>query len=299
MRISILKAKELLLQGQVVAIPTDTVYGLAASLKHDRAIEALFDLKGRPKSNPMVVQVGNEKQVLPFLERKPEGFDDLAKKFWPGMLTVVCEVKALEIQEIVRAGLETAAFRVPGHTMTLELLDLCGPLAVPSANHSGKAPATCAQEVERDFGSDFPVLDGGVCQAGIESTIVSYDKDFWKVLRQGAVLPEDLASVLGYVPLLQEKKKGKTLSSGLYLHLSHKVYDASIPHVLGFIDRNYPTAKVTSLGSLQDPEGVAQRLYPALRELTEKGVSQVWVDMDFPREGILATVAARLEKMKS
>jgi L-threonylcarbamoyladenylate synthase len=305
MRVTQSKAAELLLEGQVVAIPTETVYGLAASVNHPKAIEKLFSLKDRPRSNPLITQLASFEQMENFLHSFPEGMEALVEKFWPGILTLVLPVNTQAVLSSVRGDLPTAAFRIPGHPITLSLLKETGPLAVPSANKSGLPPATSPEHVEKDFGGDFPLLDGGNCEGGIESTILSYQDKRWFIERVGAISPEDFFEVLNYVPLLAHKhesarlisQSSKTMKVKLHLHTS--AYDGSIQDVLGFEERNYLSANVFSLGELSDPKGVSAKLYPLLREIEEKGISDLWVDMDFPTEGILATVASRLEKMAS
>lgn len=305
MRVELLQAAELLKDGKIVGIPTETVYGLATSVFDSGAVDSLYALKERPRTNPLITQVARIEDLQAFTENFPDGFEALAKTFWPGTLTIVLPINEESMPSPVRGGLATAAFRIPGHPLTLALLKETGPLAVPSANKSGSPPATCREDVENDFGKDFPVLDGGVCEGGIESTILTFKGNRWLVERVGAIVPEEFTQVLGYTPLAAHRKEsersiaGNSATMSVKLHLRSVSYDGSMPHVLGFSDRDYPQAEVTSMGMLSDPKGVSLRLYPALRELEEKGIKDVWVDMNFPTEGILATVASRLEKIAS
>lgn len=303
MRISLKEAVSLLKAGRVVAVPTDTVYGLAAPLKNVAAIEHLYDLKGRPSNKPMIVQVSDYKELIPFVHSFPPGFEAMVKKFWPGVLTLIIPVKTERISKTVRSGLSTVGFRVPNHPVMLELLQAFGPLVIPSANLSGKPSATCAKHVENDFGEMFPVLDGGESEKGIESTILFFSNDVWNIQRAGALAAEDFTDILGYTPLLTESK-GDKLNAGILsknmqvcFHQYNRSCDEPITYVLGFDGRNYACSTVFSLGSLSNPEEIVHRFYSLLREIEVKGITNVWVDMDFPREGLLETIALKLERV--
>lgn len=300
MKVTVSQAADLLLGGSIVAMPTDTVYGLAASLQSLSAVEKLFLLKKRPKSNPLVIQIAKVDVLDFFLDTIPDGFFPLAERFWPGGLTLVMPIRLSSVPELVRSGLSSAAFRIPNHSIALELLKKSGPLAVPSANRYGNPPATCAKHVENDFGMDFPVIDGGDAKKGLESTILSYSGHKWVLERMGTIVSEDFSDILGYIPQSSSKNKtegSKGKSIKLRLHLRHREYDGSISHVLGFDGRSYPSAKVTFLGSLSNPDSISLNLYPALRSLEANQVGDVWVDMNFSMQGILLAVASKLKKL--
>src|SRR5262245_4612508 len=142
MHISLEEAASALKSGLVVAVPTETVYGLAASIDFPDAIEDIFRLKGRPSNNPLIVHVASAKEIAFYVTQQPPQFLKLASAFWPGPLTVVLPVDQVRIPSVARAGLPTAAFRVPNHPLTRELLEITGPLVMPSANLSGKPSAT-------------------------------------------------------------------------------------------------------------------------------------------------------------
>lgn len=304
MRISISQAISALRSGQVIAVPTETVYGLAACLDQPNAIEHIFALKGRPRANPLIIHVANWHDIQSYALHYPPGFEDLAEAFWPGSLTCILSVDA-RVPSIVRAGLPTAGFRVPDLELTRELIKEVGPLVMPSANLSGRPSATCPAHVEEDFGADFPVLDGGVCSKGVESTILLYEEPEWVIARLGALAPEAFESILGYEPRFIEKKGGdQPLCPGqLFRHyaprarliLNDPAALAEVSFVLGFKERRYPMGKrVILLGSLSHPEEAAENLYQALRQLDREGAYQAWVDMDFPRHGLWQTIAERL-----
>jgi L-threonylcarbamoyladenylate synthase len=195
MRLTVEQAAERLKAGEVVAIPTDTVYGLAAPLHGDGAVQRIYDLKSRAADKGLLILVSNVTMILPMLDAHPEGFKLFAEKFWPGGLTLVMEVRTDKVPDKVRAGKKTAGFRVPSHPLTKALIDIVGPIACPSANISDGHPATSADQVELAFGDDFPVLDGGDCRLGVPSTIMARVDPDWRILRPGAVSRRDIELV--------------------------------------------------------------------------------------------------------
>lgn len=308
MRIDVEQAAFLLQHDEVVAIPTETVYGLAASLYSERAIEKVFTLKNRPKANPLIIHVLHPAQALAFVEEKPPHLEELMHHFWPGPLTLVLPIRKDLIPATARAHLDTAAFRQPSHPLVEQLLEKISPLVAPSANISGKPSATRYEHIENDFGIDFPVLDGGPCHHGVESTILAFVDNRWELARHGAISIEAIRKVLGSNPLIQPRcKHKKPISPGQmfrhYAPVAH-LYLSSPPHfveaILGFKDRSYPdNSTVYFLGDSQSPEEVSHNLYRILRQLDEDGVEEAVVDMNFPRDGLWITIRERLEKAAS
>ncbi len=307
MRISLSQAISALQSGQVIAVPTETVYGLAASLGHLEAIERIFALKGRPLVNPLIIHVSDFQDIKEEVTHYPPGFEALAETFWPGSLTCILPINPSRVPYLVRAGLPTAGFRVPDLALTRTLLKATGPLVMPSANLSGRPSATRLEHVEEDFGKDFPVLEGGFCLKGVESTILLYQEPEWVIVRLGALAAELFQPVLGYQPrFVQKTEDAHPLCPGqLFRHYAPRAHLilgdlialAKAPFVLGFKERDYPAGKrVILLGSLSHPEEVAENLYQALRQLDQEGASQAWVDMDFPRKGLWRTIAERLSR---
>lgn len=191
---------------QVVAIPTETVYGLAADATSDLGVAAIFALKNRPHFNPLIIHVSSidqAEQIAVFSEKALA----VAKTFWPGPLTLVLQ-RRLEssISLLASAGLETIAIRVPAHPIAQKLLKAYGrPLAAPSANRSTHISSTCVDDVLESFGSNAPfVINGGACRVGIESTILDLSEDSPVLLRPGGISLEDLESVIGKVKKNQE-----------------------------------------------------------------------------------------------
>lgn len=301
MYVTLEEAANLLLSGKNVAVPTETVYGLAACCKDKRAIENIFRLKGRPRENPLIVHLSQSSDIYKFAEL-PVEFEALAKAFWPGPLTLVVPVDPDAVLSSVRAGLSTCAFRVPSHPLARELIKKTGPLVMPSANVSGRPSSTSALHVEEDFGSDFPVLDGGEAAEGVESTIV-YFLDKTVVIREGAIPRESLSRVLGVVPEMMPRSNKPLCPGQSFRHYAPraKLVIARGHHgaVVGFEDRDYGEGELYSLGRSDDAAGVARRLYEVLRALDRDGVSLASVDMEMPDTHLWSTIKERLGRAVS
>ena len=198
----IARAVEILRGGGLVAIPTETVYGLAADATNESAVRRLFEVKGRPATNPVIAHVLNADSARRYAAQWPEAADKLARAFWPGPLTLVIP-KSQAIVPEVTAGLTTVGLRSPDHSLTLELLRAFdGALAAPSANRSNRVSPTTAEHVRQELGSAVDlVLDGGPCQVGIESTVLDLTRQPPAILRPGAVTRDEIAAVIGRVEL--------------------------------------------------------------------------------------------------
>jgi L-threonylcarbamoyladenylate synthase len=194
----IARAAEILLAGGVVALPTETVYGLAGRADSEAAIASIYRIKGRPDFNPLIVHVASLKQA-----ERLAVFDDrarlLADRFWPGPLTLVLPLREdAPVAPAVTAGLQTIAIRMPAHpTMQAVLAKAGAPLAAPSANRSGGVSPTSAAHVAASLGDGVPVLDGGPCRRGLESTIVALRERGWQVLRPGPIAASAVTALLG------------------------------------------------------------------------------------------------------
>ena len=193
-------AGKLLKDGELVAIPTETVYGLAADALNGEAVANIFKAKGRPMDNPLIVHIADLSQVDDLVAFVPPVLEDLAKAFWPGPLTVIMEKSDL-IPDEVSAGLDTVAIRMPSHPDARAIIKAAGtPLAAPSANTSGMPSPTTAAHVLHDMdGKIAAVVDGGPCEVGVESTVLTLCTRVPRILRPGRVTPEDLFDVLGEV----------------------------------------------------------------------------------------------------
>ncbi len=197
---SIETAVSLLREGQVVAFPTETVYGLGAIAYDARAVARIFEIKDRPRFDPLIVHVESAGLAFDLCESCPKVATRLAEAFWPGPLTLVLP-KHPSIPDIVTSGLPSVAVRVPAHPIAQQLLAaVAAPLAAPSANRFGRVSPTSATHVRDDLGDEVPlVLDGGSCKRGIESTIISLLEQRPRLLRHGSISLEEIAAVIGEV----------------------------------------------------------------------------------------------------
>lgn len=193
------EAVSIIKSGGLVVFPTETVYGLGADALNPQAVKAIFEAKGRPQDNPLIVHISDVEQVGEIAVDVPHVFYELAKKFMPGALTVVLP-KSDKIPDVVTAGGSTVAVRMPDNVFARELIARSRPLAAPSANRSKHVSPTTAQHVYDDLCGRVPlILDGGPCGVGIESTVLDLTCDCPTILRPGAVTPAMLAEVLGEV----------------------------------------------------------------------------------------------------
>jgi L-threonylcarbamoyladenylate synthase len=279
MRISPAKAIELLKRGEVVAIPTETVYGLAADARNEVAIAKIYATKQRPANNPLIVHIASAAQVTDWASEFPPLAQQLAHAFWPGPLTLVLPARA-EVSQTVRAGEPTVALRVPAHPVALALLHDSGlGLAAPSANKYTQLSPTTAEHVESGLGDDIPVLDGGACQVGIESTIVSVHGDEWQLLRPGMIEAAAITAIAGKPATLQSAPTPKVPGQHL-LHYSPRtpcLLFASTPAMLRYAQTR-PAAAALLFGDTlrvtdkdvylsNDPAQAAEQLYAALHRL--------------------------------
>ena len=205
MHITLAQAISLLKQGEVVAIPTETVYGLAADATNDAALRQIYAIKQRPADNPLIVHIADSRQVTDFAMEFSPLAQKLAQTFWPGPFTLVLPAKE-SVSTIVRGGQPTVALRVPSHPLTLQLLKKSGlALAAPSANKFTQLSPTTAAHVTAGLGERVPVLDGGACKVGIESTIVSVQGENWQLLRLG-IVPEASIDKAAGRPAIKNKQ---------------------------------------------------------------------------------------------
>lgn len=295
-------AAELIKNGQVVGIPTETVYGLGADARNEAAVQAVFSAKGRPADNPLIVHLADFSQAEQYTKTIPELAYRLADKFCPGPLTMVLP-KNDTIPMITSGGLDTVGIRVPSHRVMHEIIESSGcPIAAPSANISGLPSPTCAAHVMKDMdGRIAAVLDGGDSQFGVESTVISFEgDDTVRILRPGAVTREMLLEVCGDAivdpAILSELAEGeKAVSPGMkYKHYSPKsdvvIVEGSLESFSEYISRNNGE-NVYSLIFDGDEEKFpykyltygltgaeqARLIFRRLRELDDLGADKVYV----------------------
>lgn len=221
MLVNLAQAVALLKSGKVVAIPTETVYGLAADASNDMALCQIYAIKERPADNPLIVHIADTSQVNEWAAEFPLLAQKFAHTFWPGPFTLVLPAQA-HVSSIVRGNQPTVALRVPNHPIALQLLKQSGlALAAPSANKFTQLSPTTAAHVAAGLGEGVAVLDGGACKVGIESTIVSVKGDDWQLLRLGMV-PEASIEALAGRPALKNQVNLPKVPGQHLLHYSPK-----------------------------------------------------------------------------
>lgn len=270
---AISRAAELLTAGQVVALPTETVYGLAANALDPGAVERIFAIKGRPAHNPVIVHVASLAMARACATHWPALADKLAKAFWPGPLTLVLP-KSNALPAVVTAGGPTVGIRWPDHPVFQAVVQRCGfPLAAPSANVSGQVSPTAAEHVASSLGDRVPlIVDGGSCVIGIESTVLDLSVSPPRILRPGMIHAESLTAVVGPVRTAPFAG-GRPRSPGLLLrHYSPRaplrIWSGQDPSQLQDILREsgLPAERVHLLGRGQVPGGAAGNLCAMPRE---------------------------------
>lgn len=279
MRISQAKAIDLLMRGEVVAIPTETVYGLAADASNAQAIANIYATKQRPADNPLIVHIASAEQVLDWASEFSPLAQRLATTFWPGPLTLVLPARS-EVLMAVRAGEPTVALRVPAHPAALALLKACKlGLAAPSANKYTQLSPTTADHVEAGLGAEIAVIDGGACQVGIESTIVSVQGDSWQLLRPGMIAAAAIAEVAGTAATESSKPIPKAPGQHL-LHYSPRTacilfdsrmamiaYAQHTPHASALLFGEGERVSTHDITLPATPAQAAEQLYAALHNL--------------------------------
>lgn len=234
----ITKAIELLCNEDLVAIPTETVYGLAGNIFSEKAIKKIFSTKKRPFFNPLIVHIPSLDSLENVVSYVPEKAKILANAFWPGSLTLVLK-KHSSIPDLITAGKDTVAVRVPNHPLTLKLLKrLPFPLAAPSANPFNNISPTKAIHVERYFKNEIQlILDGGSCKNGIESTIIGFENDEPIVFRLGALSIEKIEKVIGKVTIKNQKEQNPDAPGMLQKHYSPKTFTVLTSDIQGEIKK--------------------------------------------------------------
>lgn len=187
---------QLIREGEIVAFPTETVYGLGADVWNPSAIRKVFARKERPTDNPLIVHVASIPAVEQFAREISADARTLMQRFWPGPLTLIFTKKP-EVLDLVTAGLDTVAVRWPSHPLSQDLIASTGPLVAPSANTSGRPSPTKAEHVREDFGEQFPIIDAGETAIGLESTVLDLSRQPYQVYRPGAVSAHDIEEAIG------------------------------------------------------------------------------------------------------
>jgi len=308
----IAKARELIERGLLVAIPTETVYGLAANALDADAVVQIFEAKNRPFFDPLIVHADCKQRLAKYVTEFPPWAEKLADRFWPGPLTLVLP-KREEIPGIVTAGLDSVAVRVPAHPMALDLLSqLDFPLAAPSANPFGYVSPTTPQHVKDQLDGLIPyILDGGECSVGVESTIVCETDGRLQVLRLGGISVEELESLVGPIEVNVDASESPLTPGSLKSH-----YATGTPLLLGPIDLSNHDPETVGILSFKSryapvpvehqitlsPEGnlhqAAKYLFAALRHLDSLNLEVILAE-EFPETGLGRAINDRLRRAAS
>lgn len=297
--LAISSAISLLKNGQCVALPTETVYGLAADAGNAAAVANIYRLKGRPSFNPLISHIAD----LPMGEKLAH-FDDrayaLAEAFWPGALTLILPKKDdAPITPAVTAGLDTIALRMPAHPVMQQILREFGkPLAAPSANKSGGISPTTADHVRQSLGGNAPfIMDGGACEAGLESTIIALRDNGWQILRPGPITQEQVQAILGNPPLPLNDKKIEAPGQLAAHYAPGKKLTLNIPHpndddyYIGFGDMDCDD----NLSVSGDLAEAASNLYAALHRGDKSDKPHIAI-CPLPANEMGAAIADRLQR---
>ncbi|MEN9524878.1 MAG: Sua5/YciO/YrdC/YwlC translation factor [Bacteroidota bacterium] len=283
-------------QGDVIGMPTETVYGLAGNAFDANAIQKIYSIKQRPATNPLIVHVGSIQQAETFVKEFPEPLRQLAQAFWPGPLTLLLK-KSDRIPDVVTAGSDRVAIRIPNHPLTIELLNqLDFPLVAPSANPYTRISPTNAQQVDQYFGDQIPVvLDGGACEKGLESTIAGWEDGQVIVYRLGSLSIEQLESVVGTVCIRNQGEK-VLLAPGM----TKKHYSPSTPFLIveNVVDyqAQHPEQHIgIFLAGNEDPDEIAPGFYARLQEMDKMGFD-VLIASRLSDQGLGRTINDRLKR---
>lgn len=297
------EACKLLQAGEIVAVPTETVYGLAGDSRNGEAIKKIFMAKGRPADNPLIVHISNMKMLDGIVREVPEDAKLLAEHFWPGPLTIIMQ-KGNKICDETCAGLDSVGVRMPSNPIAHEIIEKSGvPFSAPSANLSGKPSPTNAKDVFVDMNGRIPlIIDGGECQAGVESTVISVLTNTPTILRPGVITKEMISKVLNKEVVVAKavtegvKKDEKVLSPGMkYKHYAPKaevtILKGTIESFVKFVEAHKTpntfvlcfdgeehlfSIPAISYGKQDDATSQAHKLFSSLRKLDETNAKQVF-----------------------
>ena len=310
MKKEIKEASNLLQQGYVVAIPTETVYGLAANAFDEKAVAQIFDIKKRPLFNPLIVHIKSITYLNNIAKNIPAIALELANHFWPGPLTLVLEKKS-NIPDIVTGGKNTVGIRMPSHPVALSLLeDIDFPLAAPSANPFGYISPTTSEHVRKQLGDKIPyILEGGSCEKGIESTIIGFEKNKPILYRVGAISKEEIETIIGKIDTKNTASASPEAPGMLSKHYSPKTkfivsenisaciknnLDKNIGFLL-FRNTSQPLTsdKYIQLSLNEDVNEAAKNLYAAMHQLDAMNFDAIYAEK-VPENGIGVSINDRL-----
>jgi len=304
------KAKQVLENDGIIGFPTETVYGLAGNALSKKAIRSIFQLKNRPLDNPLIVHVSSLDKIDFITENMPNKAHQLADKFWPGPLTLLLK-KSDKISDLVTAGQETVAVRIPNHPIALKLLEsLDFPLVAPSANPYQSISPTSAKHVADYFENELTlVLDGGFCEKGLESTIVGFEDDDVVIYRLGSIPLEDIEACVGKVKMnTGHDLKSPGMAKKHYSPKTPLIVTKNIEEALQRLDnRKRSIVCFDQLPNVQEMENTifysfhgdldfaASRLYSLLHELDDQNLD-ILIFEEFPNIGLGKTINDRIKR---
>ena len=306
------QVKSALINGDIIALPTETVYGLAANIYLDSALEKVFKLKKRPSYNPLIVHISNSGILEQIAKNIPAKARELADIFWPGPLTLVLE-KQDQIPNRITAGKPTVAVRVPNHPIALQLLEsLNFPLAAPSANPFGSLSPTSAEHVALYFKEEINfILDGGPCFCGLESTIIGFENDKPILYRHGAISIEEIEKIIGPIKIRNQNSKNPSAPGMLTRHYAPKT-QIQINEDISLALAQNPDKKIGVLSFRKnkkikteihqevlsisgDLNEASKNLYAALHRLDQMNLDLINSSF-FPEKGLGKTINDRLKR---
>lgn len=293
---------------QVIGIPTETVYGLAANALCPEAVSKIFSVKQRPTTNPLIVHFANLQQAESYIQEFHEELRVLYQKFSPGPITYLVPKTGLIPEEITN-GSKTVALRFPSHPLFLALLDqLDFPVAAPSANKYGSVSPTRAEEVLTQLNGEIPlILDGGTCEYGLESTIIGMEEGRVVVYRLGSIELDELAATLGYIPAVKNQAEHSPLAPGMVkyhyatktplYYLSPEINPAVNTGYIFIkkIPEGFPTDQSITLSAEGDLKEIARNLYHTLITMDERGFNSIYIEKPHA-QGLGLTILDRLQR---
>jgi len=305
------KAKNLLEQGELVGIPTETVYGLAGNALDENAVVKIFTVKDRPRFDPLIVHVASLEQARQLVDSFPDKAEKLASQFWPGPVTFLLKKKGV-IPDLVTSGMNTVGIRCPDHPLTKSLLQsLSFPLAAPSANPFGYVSPTQPDHVHAQLGHRIKyILDGGACSVGIESTIIGFDSEIPTIFRLGGLSIEHIEKTIGPVDLQLNTSSDPQSPGQLKSHYSPRKkvawgvlselvakYSSQKIGVLAFRDKveGFDLDNQLVLSPAGNLEEAAKHLFSSLRELDKKDIDIILAEV-MPDIGLGKAINDRLRR---
>lgn len=318
----IAQAADLLINNEVVAFPTETVYGLGGNAENDLAVAQIFAAKGRPSDNPLIIHIAEEHQLHAFVEEVPAKAKQLMEAFWPGPLTLIFKKKANLLSDKATAGLSTVAVRMPNHPVALAIIKKANlPIAAPSANRSGRPSPTTADHVWEDLKGEISgIIDGGPTGVGVESTVLDCTVKVPVILRPGGVTKEQMEAIIGEVkvdPALVDIAQAPKSPGMKYRHyapdaplylvegtresiqqlVNEKKEEGLLVGVITTEENKeyYQADFVFACGTRANLDTVASSLYEALRHFNHTTADIIYCEM-FPNEGVGHAVMNRLMK---